>query len=120
MSVTYYTYEADCHCPGCARKRFGPALDCIETVDREGNGIGAAFSTDERPAEGVYCADCQGVIVEPSPCCPAPDLLAACEALERVRQHFQDGGRDGATMGAISAAMDAARAAIQAAKGGAA
>lgn len=81
MSVTYYTYEADCHCPGCARKRFGPALDRIETVDREGNGIGAAFGWDERPAEGVYCADCRGVIVEPSPCCPSPNMGPDCRCL---------------------------------------
>jgi len=50
----------------------------------------------------------------------APELLAACEALERVLEGFQAGARDGYTMGTISTAMDAARAAIAKAKGGAA
>lgn len=62
-----YTYEAAHHCPGCAKARFGPA---VEGIDSEGNEVGALFSwhvadiayeTTEIEAEewrGLACGTC--------------------------------------------------------------
>lgn len=44
MSMTVpvgYIYEADHHCPACAKARFGPT---VEGIDSEGNPVGALFS----------------------------------------------------------------------------
>lgn len=60
-----YTYEADVHCPGCARKRFGAALDDPDTVDSEGNTLGVIAPWDETNPTGEYCGDCGGEIAEP-------------------------------------------------------
>ena len=71
-----YTYEADTHCPSCARARFGVCPDgftaCAEhgALDREGNGPGAVFPWDEwcdASADGrqtLACGTCRGVIEE--------------------------------------------------------
>lgn len=73
--IVAYTYEADVHCPACARKRFAPALTgCgpadltqwhedehglpIEATDREGNPVHPVFSTDERGDSLTHCGDC--------------------------------------------------------------
>lgn len=66
MRITYWTYDADAHCADCARKRFGAAaLADPSTVDREGNALRPAFSTDEAPPEGVYCGTCRAEIEAP-------------------------------------------------------
>lgn len=82
--ILYYTYEADTHCPGCARECFGVDPDHpdykpgdsdenyipFKQEDSEGNPIGVVFDTDENPARlsladggcTVSCTDCHGVI----------------------------------------------------------
>jgi len=60
-----YTYEADVHCPACARARFGDALDDPDTEDREGNTLGVIFEWDETPATGEHCGDCGEEVAEP-------------------------------------------------------
>ena len=63
-----YTYEADVHCPHCAEKRFGRSADGFiaeESIDSEGNPVGAIFSWDELSEEGEYCGDCLYEIAEP-------------------------------------------------------
>jgi len=78
MKVIAYTYDADVHCPACTRRalargtitaapiwnieppatrRGRPAVIADMLFDREGNEVGAIFSTDESP-EAVMCADC--------------------------------------------------------------
>jgi hypothetical protein len=63
-NVIAYAYEAEIHCPDCARERFGDALDEPNTQDDEGNPIGAVFSTDEHP-KGLSCGDCNEELREP-------------------------------------------------------
>jgi hypothetical protein len=78
MRIIAYTYEADVHCPECARERFrhdttlrnprtkdmydtgrddgnGVGLDAI---DREGNLIHPVYDIDEN--EFTHCGDCGG------------------------------------------------------------
>lgn len=71
MNIIGYTYEADCHCVGCAKKRFMCDINAddylpsrsdrnyipFDARDREGNTIHAIFSTDEN-APNEYCGDC--------------------------------------------------------------
>lgn len=66
-----YTYEADTHCPACAKARFGRseagfiAEDC---EDSEGNPVGVIAPWDEvDPAAGLYCGTCGQEIVEAHP-----------------------------------------------------
>jgi len=66
-----YTYEADMHCPACARARFGDALDDPDTEDSEGNPIGAIAPWDETDADGEYCGDCGREVAEPADDSPA-------------------------------------------------
>lgn len=43
-----YTYEADTHCPDCCRERFGNDYgDNVETLDNEGNHVGAVWGWDQ-------------------------------------------------------------------------
>jgi hypothetical protein len=60
-----YTYEADVHCPACARARFGKALDDPDTEDNEANPVGAMFECDEHDPAGEYCGDCGEEVAEP-------------------------------------------------------
>jgi len=64
-----YVYEADVHCPDCARSRFGAALTDPDTVDREGNPIGVLFSYDwtEFGSSMVACGDCHDILKPSSP-----------------------------------------------------
>jgi hypothetical protein len=62
-----YAYEADMHCPVCAKDRFGRCeehnqIACCVTDD-EGNEPGAIFSWDENLC-GLYCGDCHEEIEE--------------------------------------------------------
>jgi hypothetical protein len=64
MKPIAYTYEADTHCPKCARERFGD--DC-EGTDNEGNPVGAIWSWSEwyEYGEGnqiLGCGTCRDVI----------------------------------------------------------
>jgi len=87
MQVIGYTYEADCHCIGCAKARYdaggftigtdgpeGSSLDENDipygAEDREGNPIHPIFPTDElqlddedQPMDCI-CGTCGGVILE--------------------------------------------------------
>ena len=63
--IIAWTYEADYHCPDCAWRRFGHALEDPDTVDREGNPLHPVFSWDEAPIDGIACGDCGEVIVPP-------------------------------------------------------
>jgi len=56
--VIAYVYEASLHCPKCAEKRFGRALQNPETRDAEGNPLGAVFAWNTLPEELAYCDDC--------------------------------------------------------------
>lgn len=67
MKIIAYTYEADVHCPQCARQYFKPGefiaigqLDehCIdsEQLDREGNRVHPVFDIDD--VEFTHCGDC--------------------------------------------------------------
>lgn len=78
MRIIAYTYEADYHCPECAKQRFGtnPQADNDEhgldpnICDIEGNPIHPVFSTDETEYRdedtGImrkhHCGDCETVI----------------------------------------------------------
>lgn len=61
-----YTYEADIHCPACARKAF-PILGTpdITVIDREGNEIAAMYDWED---EGLYpiesCGTCGSTIYD--------------------------------------------------------
>lgn len=63
--VIGYVYEAAVHCPPCARMRFAAPVGeegdehgvDPDAVDREGNVIGACFSTDE-VLQDVHCDAC--------------------------------------------------------------
>jgi hypothetical protein len=56
-----YAYEADLHCPPCARKRFGRCKEhdqiacCV--ADSEGNEPGVLAPWDEHEP-GEVCGDC--------------------------------------------------------------
>ncbi len=85
MRIIAYTYDADWHCPDCAREaaalgllRREPPLQlgtdehglAYDLVDKENNPIHPVFSTDETPADlapeyggyDVYCSDCGAAI----------------------------------------------------------
>lgn len=86
IRIIAYAYEADIHCPSCARARFGVNPDSdsytpsesdsnyipFNVKDNEGNTIHPVFSTDETPADikpenGGYdlcCGDCFVMIRE--------------------------------------------------------
>lgn len=52
-----YTYEADHHCESCAEKRFGRnerGFVAEDSIDSEGNTVGAVFQWDEWWANDVY------------------------------------------------------------------
>lgn len=78
VKVIAYTYDADVHCPACTRKALARGTITAAPIwnieppatrrknpngmpdmsfDREGNEVGAMFSTDECP-DAVMCADC--------------------------------------------------------------
>ena len=61
--VIGYVYEAGFHCDDCTRDRF-PDPDAPGMVDREGNGIGAMFSTDESGPLADTCDDCGAILRE--------------------------------------------------------
>lgn len=61
-SVIAYTYDACVICPDCAIERN---LTKPDAVDSEGNPVGAVFSTDEEPADGIQCDACGVSIVDP-------------------------------------------------------
>jgi hypothetical protein len=49
------------------RRKVRPGLDGLianESVDNEGNFVGAVFSWDEW-TEGAWCGDCHEMIIEP-------------------------------------------------------
>jgi len=72
--IVGWTYDADIHCPACARERFGDAIDNGSDfehdgpvpVDSEGNEIHPFFASDEADPGGEYCGDCGMEIVEPA------------------------------------------------------
>jgi predicted dehydrogenase len=57
--VIGYTYEADCHCLDCTRKRFGGEPEAVDytATDNEGNDIHPIFLGDEFETAPV-CGDC--------------------------------------------------------------
>lgn len=70
MRVIAYTYEADIHCPACAKAAHAggrltlagrPTIDLNGLPefldDREGNPVGAIFSTDN--IEPCCCGTCR-------------------------------------------------------------
>jgi hypothetical protein len=66
-----YTYEADYHCPPCAKERFGEdELGFVPSgaEDDEGNPIGAVASWDEwydvskDECEILVCGTCRDII----------------------------------------------------------
>lgn len=68
-----YTYDADVHCPGCAKARFGVCSDgwigCCDATDSEGNHVGVIAPWDEwcdpidgEPVHTLACGTCYGVI----------------------------------------------------------
>lgn len=68
MRVIAYTYEADVHCPACARAYFQPGkfvyvgkvdehgIDS-EQRDREGNRVHPVFDIEEHGF--THCGDCR-------------------------------------------------------------
>jgi len=58
-TVVGWSYDADFHCPDCARARFGDATDDEDDPpeDSEGNEIHPLFAGDEGAA-GEHCGDC--------------------------------------------------------------
>jgi len=84
-SITYWTYEADCHCTDCAEAKFGPSLpeQSQDFIDSEGNPPHPVFSTDEHLHEGedcqlpVHCGSCGvEILAHPSDEFCAPDVVA--------------------------------------------
>jgi len=81
--IIAYAYDADTHCPRCTAELFGLAGGCraeavdehgvyAGSVDREGNRVGAVFTTDEWcNLEGygctLACTDCGAVMAEHAP-----------------------------------------------------
>ena len=67
-----YVYEADTHCPGCTKARFGESAEGYiayednvgPSIDSEGNEVGAVFRHEEWPY-GIVCGTCGGVILDP-------------------------------------------------------
>lgn len=79
MRVIAYAYDADIHCPECARERFPANTTLIrprsngkelydtgpddengvgyDALDREGNAVHPVFSTDE--LHYTHCGDCR-------------------------------------------------------------
>jgi len=53
-----WQYEASVHCSGCARARFGSALDNEDTRDSEGNQLHPIFDWDEVNWCGESCGTC--------------------------------------------------------------
>lgn len=64
MRIVAYVYEAALHCPKCAQKRFGEAINNLDAVDREGNPIGVLFDHEEVDPELLYCDDCKCGLLE--------------------------------------------------------
>lgn len=79
MRPIAYTYEADVHCPDCARQRFPASYTSesdlhgvkIDATDNEGNPIHAVMPYDELPTDlrdedggqrTYNCGDCHEVI----------------------------------------------------------
>jgi hypothetical protein len=60
--VVGWAYEADIHCPACAMKRFGSALENPSSEDTEGNPIHPIFAACEEA--GDYCGDCGERLLE--------------------------------------------------------
>jgi len=86
-----YTYEADTHCPYHARLRFGRDARGIiggESVDSEGNAVGAVFEWDDWGSAGLYCGDDLETIrapyVEPDEGELAAFTLTDAETIARV------------------------------------
>lgn len=67
--IEAWAYEADIHCPTCARERFGRSLDDCDTVDREGNTLSPIYSWDwsEFGSGMVACGDCHDILKPSSP-----------------------------------------------------
>ena len=109
MKIIAYTYEADFHCPACARKACALGeLDPGDTVrgydeheipfdqtDREGNRVHPVFSLDELPCDlsveaggytPVTCGDCRAIIKEASPERVLTNLRVAADAAARGAQ----------------------------------
>jgi hypothetical protein len=68
--IRAWTYEADIHCPACARARFGSQVTDAPwpdqtTTDSEGNPPHPVFETDERPDIGECCGTC-GTEISPA------------------------------------------------------
>lgn len=61
-----WAYEADTHCPACARARFGANVAELEPCpdDSEGNPIHPMFAGDEHDPAGEWCGDCRAEIWE--------------------------------------------------------
>ena len=68
-TIEGWAYDADQHCPDCARERFGNAIDNQDNPpeDSEGNPITPIFSTSELfdAARGTFCGSCRAEIREP-------------------------------------------------------
>jgi len=86
-----YTYEADTHCPYHARLRFGRDARGIisgESVDSEGNAVGAVYEWDDWSEDGLYCGDDLETIrapyVEPDDGGLAAFTMADGDAITRV------------------------------------
>lgn len=68
--VVGYAYEADIHCPGCARERFPDGnldahhedLDCPK--DSEGDPVTPVFADSDTPDAGEFCGTCGECIKE--------------------------------------------------------
>ena len=56
--VIGYAYEADMHCPDCARKRF---KNPDKATDNEGNEVRPIFLGDEHDSP-PYCGDCHELL----------------------------------------------------------
>ena len=70
-----YTYEADHHCPDCAKERFGVDRNGFvpeDAEDNEGNPVGVVAPWDEWQSfeggdETLACGTCGEVIAEYHP-----------------------------------------------------
>jgi len=51
-----YVYMASVYCPSCARDDYGDDLDSPDTVDGEGNAIGAVAPWDSHQVDGLSCS----------------------------------------------------------------
>jgi hypothetical protein len=119
--IIAYTYEADMHCPTCARERFGlsggvrtndtdPMLDYrgvrTDAVDREGNPVTPVFADadwcgEQYLSHSLECADCQYVMASHSPSfhgfCNCEDgcETGECDACGDFREHDEPERYDG-------------------------